>query len=798
MKKIVFVFMCLLSILPVLGLEITEVFPNPVGSDNNKEFVEVYHEGSLNLEGFILGDIKSNDTLVLLQNGTGEHSIIVEEGYIFDGIAASVYSIGATIGNSLGNGEDAVFLYDVDGVLIDSFFYYDTTDGYSWEKNGSTWIKSDVVNGTPGYANSRSDSIEEVVEEIGKDKIGEIIEPENLSDESSILINVVSLSSLLPEIFYLNQSMTKGFRIDNEATGKIDVDLDVTVFYESLLVMNTTKQFFNISRYKTKDTLDIFFTETGNYTICGFIQSNRVEENFSDNKICANVTVIDLSSVSCDRYIGLDISGDMFKNREKIPITPIVRGDYEDIPFVLSYWVEELTGEVVKKARNSSSKGRKSWTPKITKPYGVYVVSAALLDPLCNDTNLDNNVVKEHVIVTSTQAETGGIAIEHIYKGSDGVVKTGEVVRAKVHYYSGNLSGLAADEKKLSAFVKDKNGRVVSEKTTFGTTDSFSSGEIILPVLLDYSCKDFPTNSIYYTLIVQGFGSSSKEKFAVMGVDKDLCSSGISGEYHSLVFPQFGYNNSNVTSSVTIHNIDTKPHEYKVSSKVYRGPKTHSGDHFVNQKSIVLNPGVVKKINLVSELDNIEEGDYKIKIRVERDNRKTPKEFRDDFTVVGTLQNVGLSEDAAIVSFGSWSTEVDEDVILYSVIEGSGNYTLVFDGPYDRENRTIFINGTTQQVFNTSLQQGKNNLVLRLMDATEVISSEPLILYTANYEIEDVTAAETVITPIQNSGFGAVTGAVIGPATSYEGTFYRIKNGLNYFLIALLLSFNVFLLFQRE
>ena len=65
MKKLLFMTFALLFFTETaLALEITEVFPNPLGDDNNKEFIEIYNPNGLNLSGYVIGDEASNDTLL--------------------------------------------------------------------------------------------------------------------------------------------------------------------------------------------------------------------------------------------------------------------------------------------------------------------------------------------------------------------------------------------------------------------------------------------------------------------------------------------------------------------------------------------------------------------------------------------------------------------------------------------------------------------------------------------------------------------------------------------------------------
>ncbi len=151
------------------AMSINEIMYNPPGSDNNREFVEIYfsgdesgdeEEGTRNLSGYLVGDTSSNDTMELLQLlPSSPFALIVEEGFNYAGINASIYSAGATIGNNLNNNEDTIYLYYSNGTLIDFVTYTSSWGGDSNNRSlerlaNGTWRESLQEGGTPGAANS--------------------------------------------------------------------------------------------------------------------------------------------------------------------------------------------------------------------------------------------------------------------------------------------------------------------------------------------------------------------------------------------------------------------------------------------------------------------------------------------------------------------------------------------------------------------------------------------------------------------------------------------------------------------
>ncbi len=149
-----------LFFLPLLcGFQITEIMYDPQGNDNNREYIEVFLNGS-NLTDAIIEDLRSSDTLMLLQEGTTDYALIVEENYIWNSSNATVYTVGATIGNGLNNDKDLVLLR-LNETILDASFYISSRDG--GQNNGKALcLSNDVLMEclpTPGEENDLNSSI---------------------------------------------------------------------------------------------------------------------------------------------------------------------------------------------------------------------------------------------------------------------------------------------------------------------------------------------------------------------------------------------------------------------------------------------------------------------------------------------------------------------------------------------------------------------------------------------------------------------------------------------------------------
>ena len=134
---------CKLNILP---LKITELLPNPIGTDNNSEFIEIYNPNAevVDLANYILcvsssGDIRSYYFSEDLQIQPNEYLALRD----------------SVINFTLVNTASIVQLLIIDGTLIDETVAYEAADeGMAWAIINDAWQYSNQP--TPGASNLAS------------------------------------------------------------------------------------------------------------------------------------------------------------------------------------------------------------------------------------------------------------------------------------------------------------------------------------------------------------------------------------------------------------------------------------------------------------------------------------------------------------------------------------------------------------------------------------------------------------------------------------------------------------------
>lgn len=196
------IIMLLLAASCVEAKLITEINYNPEGDDNNLEYVEVNLN---NLSGYYLSDLESSDNLTLLNYYEGNYSLIVEEGFNYSGINASIYSAGKTIGNNLNNDFDVIFLKK-NGSIEDAAYYSYELGGNG---NNKSLCRKDFVfiecGKSPGY----SEAIKNITVKInelmpdpeGDDSINEWVELYNYGSESFDLDGIALIDNSGKKLF---------------------------------------------------------------------------------------------------------------------------------------------------------------------------------------------------------------------------------------------------------------------------------------------------------------------------------------------------------------------------------------------------------------------------------------------------------------------------------------------------------------------------------------------------------------------------------------------------------------------
>jgi len=114
----------------LVPIQLSEVFPNPVGSDVGAEFIELYNanDSELDISGYVLEIGIGTTKRITLKAGT----IVAAKSYVIITNAVFSYSLNNTAGG--------VKLLKPEGdLLVDQTAYQDPAEGASWIHTGGEW-----------------------------------------------------------------------------------------------------------------------------------------------------------------------------------------------------------------------------------------------------------------------------------------------------------------------------------------------------------------------------------------------------------------------------------------------------------------------------------------------------------------------------------------------------------------------------------------------------------------------------------------------------------------------------------
>ena len=518
---------------------INEFMYNPPDEDNNKEFIEIYSEDFQNLSNFIIEDSSSEDVLKLAYYYDSNYSLIVEDGFNYSNINASIYTVGATIGNNLNNDKDIIILRDQDRKIIDLVAY-----------------SSDFG---------------------GKEKSLERISFNSLSSEKSSWIETTSEGTPGREnLIIKNYSMLKINEFLPDPVGEDDAPMPKGEFIE---LYNSGDEHLDIN--------GLYF------------------EDIVGHKLIIDDTHASSTEIKANNFLVIYANG----------FSGLLNNDQDEIKLYYS-------NLLIDKVSYSNSKEGFSWN-KFNDMWRLNL-------PSPGEKNIENfnfNIPR--------------IDIKNIGLVKDEKIRFGENFEVKINVYKGN-----SNKNSINVYVTDGD-RKLSEVTNFNVFGKYVNYSLNVPVLLDDNCNNkFKDGN--YDLIVSGLDLEIKEDIKIEGIINSLCNTptrkiedDINLEF--LEVPDKIEKDKEVNVKLKIDNNSTDNIKLYVWSYLYNGPVSISGEREENLKTINLPKDSSLILDLKNDIDeHTESGDYKLKVKVKKEGRKTSNDFTTDIKVLD-INNEGIT-----------------------------------------------------------------------------------------------------------------------------------------------------------
>ena len=639
MKKLAWLLAVLLfSNLVLAEVRINEIMyaPNNDWGGQYNEWIELYSEDEVNLSGWT---INSNDF---------DDTIIEAKGYVV--VARRINNFTEFYGNEILAVSGKFVLSNEGGVIELSngtknwlFPYTDDKakgNGKTLEWTGNTFEESLVDGGTPGAINSKDGfnqdysqiRINEIMPDpLGADDddkpLGEWVELYNPSSSPMDLKGLVLFDRYDSHELHISDTTTisgtvipAGGYLVVYRNGDSDFELNNRDFEEV--------RFYDGYPVNSSNLIDLM-SYSGSTEGMSW---SRIGESWY--KSTATPGRENIRVDGCDWEVKVLPRDSILNSGQSLVWDVVVERNYGEAGnLTVEGQVEDVFGRVVKTYKPWTDEiitttRTKTYTPNL--PEDIYKIFFEIKNVDCQDNDLSNNVDFDLVVINPQYKVFDSLLeIEEIYLGNDDEAKWGDRIRVKVHIYKG-------DETKYNVeLYAEKDGKIVSKRTKTSVFDSFKDYTLTLPVQLEPNCNDHYLDG-NYELVLKGLEKEARKSFKIEGKDEELCQEVSSASESN---QKFGYKMINNPSEIKAGEDfeveveltgDSQEHKIKVTSYVYRGPKHYSNEAV---EEIELDAGEIRVVNLGLRVDEAGEGDYKLKVKINKDNQKTDKEITKDISV---------------------------------------------------------------------------------------------------------------------------------------------------------------------
>ena len=342
----------------------------------------------------------------------------------------------------------------------------------------------------------------------------------------------------ISDVSYYSVGATIGNNLNNDQDSvflyNLNHELIDSIEYDGSIANDNgfTLEYYNGSGYESttvggtpgeKNSIEIYFNDL----IINI--SNQSIVNITNNSYIINNTVNDISNNSIDNVSKNNLICDINLNitSEKRIYFPDEKIKYKidlnnkSYPYTLEYWIEDIFGNIVKNKYNTTNTNQKTWTPDCDEGY-VFVLNSRLVAVECNDSNKEDNYVKEFVIVQCEKSQESAeefkedVEIVDTYFGTDNSVKFGEVSRVKLYLSKGNTAKTA-----IEMYVTNRDEKI-SEITKFNMNQKQSELFVTLPLMIKSNCNE-KFDEGEYQLVVSGLGVDDKTSIEIIGYETDIC-----------------------------------------------------------------------------------------------------------------------------------------------------------------------------------------------------------------------------------------------------------------------------------
>jgi hypothetical protein len=321
--------------------------------------------------------------------------------------------------------------------------------------------------------------------------------------------------------------------------------------------------------------------------------------------------------------------------------------------FTLRAKIEDLNGKLIKEYKpftnRSITRQRTSttYTPNLEEGKSYFIDTNVTVQ--CNDTAQENNFDTRIITIKGKPLqEDSSIDIERIYDlGSDKKAKFGQTIRIKLNAYKGNTN-----KNSIAVWIEGNKDERLSKQSKTNLDLKYTNYSLTLPIQIKPNCdEDFDNDD--YTIIARGLDSEDEEEIEIEDITDSMCDVKIieakpfSSKKFNFEIQNFNENietGKKLNTKIVLDNNNDQDVNIKLWSYVYRGSKSYSGDREENMKEFILEENSMHIVELENVIEDINPGNYKFKVLINKNDQKTNNQITKDITV-NTKQDKNINEE---------------------------------------------------------------------------------------------------------------------------------------------------------
>ena len=261
--------------------------------------------------------------------------------------------------------------------------------------------------------------------------------------------------------------------------------------------------------------------------------------------------------------------------------------------------------------------------------------------------------------------------------------------------------------------------------------------------------------------------------------------------YNIKEIPNIVYSGENFLVNISLDNYDKEKHDIKIWSYVYRGSKVYSESREGNIKQFVIQPNT----SLFVELENkaeAEPGEYKLKVKINKDNQKTNKELTENISVV---KRQGIISNTQKIGISNLYFTTGSPVKLFAMINNAYKDDLTINielnSIYTFQKKSVFIESMSDALidFDVELPEEKNPFFVKIYVNDTLVDIDEIII--ENNKVSNKNK--------ENLPFQLVTGDLVfnNSKAVYESSTLKSVRIAVYLFLVLSIVLNCVLLWKK-